>query len=86
MDAGEVSDGVSDSAPAAESMDRGAGDPSASPLFVSGPAGWLSDMARTGLGPIGLVITLAGPTTRGAGLSIKKETHSITRSDYEIPH
>lgn len=60
VDVGEVSDGVSEPAPGAESMDSGAGDPSASPLFPSAPAG--------------LTVTFVCPTTRGAGLSVEQET------------
>ena len=35
VDVGEVSDGVSDPAPAAESVERGAGEPSASPRVMA---------------------------------------------------
>lgn len=39
VDVGEVSDGVSDPAPAAESVERGAGEPSASPRAMASADG-----------------------------------------------
>lgn len=61
VDVGDVREGVSDPAPGAESIDRGAGEPSASPLLIeSGSV--RGDFIDAGFD---------WATTRGAGLLMK---------------
>ena len=61
VDVGDVREGVSDSAPGAESMDSGAGEPSASPRLIESASG------RGGF----IDADFGWATMRGAGLLSK---------------